>query len=379
MKQLLSLMLVSVLTASAAFAQTVQFTVKATNANTLEVYFKPAANIGPVVTGISNLTFVLQIPQSFSNPQGNWGVTPNSSYLGSVSTNTSTSTSTGSMYNTLFSWTSNQNIAGTTFIANTEYLLATITTPATVGVGSITMIDWGNNRLNNAATGSPLWATSLAIDGLDRTDNAAVFYGNSTTNAPNNSGATTGASTLVVNGTPLGIKLLSFSGRMLSSSTVLSWEAENEEQLSLYQAEYSANGTDWQQIGSIAAQGKQRASYSFTHYATNKEIAYYRLRLIEKNGTISYSKILSLKQGNTNGTKILVYPSAVTKGKALQVEVTAANGTEARITDANGKVIKLIKINNAKAAIATDDLASGTYFIIMVAEGKLRTQRFMVL
>ncbi|HRO42033.1 MAG TPA: T9SS type A sorting domain-containing protein [Flavipsychrobacter sp.] len=362
-----------------ATAQTAQFTIKAITSSVLEVYFKPNGNIDSVETGISNVTFVLQIPQTFSNPQGAWTVTPNATYLGTVSTTTATSTVNGNMYNTLFSWTSNPNINGTSFTNNVEYLLATITTPTGVGVSNVTIIDWGNNRLDNSVAGAPLWATSIAIDGLDRTNNTALFYGNTTTSAPSNSGSTTGASTLTANGVPLSVKLVEFYGKVSNQNIVLNWIAKDEKDLDVYEVEYTGANGVWEKIGAVEARNNTTANYSYLHSPKSGEVHNYRLKVKEKNGDYFYSKVISFQHQIYN-EEVKLYPNVVRVGEPIRVSfATKEKIKELKVTDNNGKLVRIINgTNTDRLDLETHNFATGTYYLIIVSDRKVTATKFLI-
>lgn len=378
MKRLLSTILLAA-TVPVAMAQTVQFTLKATSQTTLQLFFRPQGNIGPMTTGISNLTFVLQIPQSFSDPQGSWAVSPNSSYLGAASTTTSSSTSNGNRYNTLFSWTSNPNIANTTFADSTEYLLATITTPVGVSAGDITLIDWGNNRLDNATSGAPIWATSLAIDGVDKTNNSAIFYGNPSSNSPVNSGTATAASTLTLNGTPLSVALRTFTGVFEQGVTTLKWELTQPQDARKMSVEYSADGKSWSVAGIVSPFSTEN-NYSFLHRPAAQSGHFYRLLVEENNGHSFYSRTLYFTDDPNRNTGIVLYPSVLSRGTTLQIVLPgSATPVQIHLTDATGKLIKSFTSEEKYIQFNTSSLTSGNYFVVVLSGQAVYTSKFLVL
>lgn len=354
-------------------AQTVQFTMTKTSATTLQVYFRTTAAIGPVATGISNVTFVLQISQGFANPDALWGISSNSTYLGSVSHTTTTSTANGNMWNTLISYTSNPNIAGTTFAANTDYLLATITTPAGVLPTDVTMTDWGNNQINNSG-GAPLWATSLAIDGVDRTNDAAVFYQSASSNAPTNSGAATTQSTLTLSVAPLGLSLLDFNGALSNKTVFLKWQTANEKNTSYFDVLRSEDGREWNTVGKVAAAGTKSTTSSYglndDVRAVNSSSIYYRLRMVDIDGSYTYSNTLVFYPGKDNSDFVKVYPTAVSKGEDVTIAFSDSYvaGQVAVFNSVGQLITKLNAENNSKITIGTADLATGIYYVKLISQ-----------
>lgn len=365
-------------------AQTAQFTMAKISPTTLQVYFRTTAAIGPVTTGISNVTFVLQIPQTFPNPDALWGVTSNTSYLGSAAHQTTTSTANGNMWNTEFSYTSNPNIAGTSFAANTDYLLATITLPSGVAPTDVIMTDWGNNQINNTG-GAPLWATSIAIDGLDRTNDASLFYQSPSSLAPVNSGAVTAQSTLAINPAPLGLTLLGFDGTLSNKTVFLKWQTANEKNTSFFDVLRSTDAREWNTVGKVAAAGTKATT---SNYGLNDDIRsvnssniYYRLRMVDIDGSYSYSNTLVFYPGDENNNFVKVYPTAVSKGEDVTVAFSGSYvAGQVAIFNSVGQLISKSNMeNNGKITIGTTDLAPGIYFVKLVSpQSNTDIARFIV-
>ncbi|PZF73442.1 T9SS type A sorting domain-containing protein [Taibaiella soli] len=365
-------------------AQTAQFTMAKISPTTLQVFFRTTAAIGPVTTGISNVTFVLQIPQTFPNPDALWGAASNSTYLGSAAHQTVTSTANGNMWNTEFSYTSNPNISGTTFAANTDYLLATITLPSGVAPTDVLMTDWGNNQINNN-TGAPLWATSIAIDGVDRTNNAAVFYQSASSLAPVNSGNVALQSTIAINPAPLGLTLLNFSGTLSNKTVFLKWQSANEKNTSYFDVLRSEDAREWNSVGKVAAAGTKTTT---SDYALNDDIRsvisnsiYYRLRMVDLDGSYTYSNTLTFYPGKDNNDFVKVYPTAVSKGEDVTVAFSDSYiAGQVAVFNSVGQLITKSNVDNSgKITIGTTDLAAGMYFVkLMSAQSNTDIARFII-
>lgn len=351
-------------------AQNVQFSLHKVSNTSVALYFKSNVAIGPVTTGISNLTFVLQLPQTFANPDALYTATPNSTYLGTGTHQTVTSTANGSMWNTLFSYTSNPNIAGTTFAAGTEYLLVTIDLPATVTASDIILTDWGNNQINNN-TGAPLFATSLAIDGVDRTNDAAIFYQSTSSNPPVNSGTATLQSTAAIPVVPLGLKLLNFEGSLINKNVFLKWVTTNEVNTNRFDIERSADARSWAKVGQKNASGNTAINVNYDYTDDVNGLAgtiYYRLKMLDNDESYAYSNILTFNLGKENDSYVKVYPTVVVKGENVNISFSQ-NYITGNIVVLNsvGQVVKREQLPDSKSlSIGTGDLAMGTYFVKLV-------------
>ncbi|SDN10153.1 Por secretion system C-terminal sorting domain-containing protein [Siphonobacter aquaeclarae] len=91
--------------------------------------------------------------------------------------------------------------------------------------------------------------------------------------------------------TPLPVTLISFTGRSNQCAVELFWTVAEEKSFSHYEILYSPNGEAFEVAGRVAAAGSN-SRYTFRPAQTNGT-AYYRLRMVDLDGTASLSRILS--------------------------------------------------------------------------------------
>ena len=90
-------------------------------------------------------------------------------------------------------------------------------------------------------------------------------------------------------------------------------------------------------------------------------MVYYRLNMVDQDGKFSYSGIIKINthsQGNIN-----IYPMPVTDKLTLQINNAQLIGTVATITDATGKAVKNILLNNNIEMVDMKSLPAGIYFL----------------
>lgn len=83
-----------------------------------------------------------------------------------------------------------------------------------------------------------------------------------------------------------------FSLSKKTYTTILSWKAYTEVDFDRYVVLYSKNGIDFNEIGSVNGKGNN-SNYTF-NYPHHGE-AYFKLKVINKNGQFEYSKVLYSK------------------------------------------------------------------------------------
>jgi len=143
-------------------------------------------------------------------------------------------------------------------------------------------------------------------------------------------------------------RLLSFSGSLKDNSTLLKWTVANNSQVKVYEVEISADSRVFTKAGSINAtySHSEIAAYSYDHdlstYHQGKY--YYRLKIIGLDGSVEYSKIVSIST-NISGEQIKVYPVPAVSYFELSVTMKKMQEGEINIFDVSGKPVKISKIN----------------------------------
>lgn len=148
--------------------------------------------------------------------------------------------------------------------------------------------------------------------------------------------------------------------------------------------ERSSEGVRFVNIYSIAAD-QQRCTLPFTYIDNNAYpgINYYRLRMQEMNGAVSYSAIIAILNRESGFEMVSLLPTLVDNGSVL-LNVSAAKPMkmEVILSDVLGKTVQrsayqLISGSN-QFLMDVSALAAGTYYVsTYTMEGKSRVLRFV--
>jgi hypothetical protein len=147
---------------------------------------------------------------------------------------------------------------------------------------------------------------------------------------------------------PLPVRLVSFSAQYVDGQVQLKWQSSSEENTSHFEVEKSADGKTFSQVLTKKAQGNSSSlvSYQAIDNSPLSGTSYYRLKMIDRDGTFEYSKMVAVSaesdllvraypnpcQGNSihfvaiNGSKLVLKSVSDLFGK--QVGYQAANVTE---------------------------------------------------
>lgn len=164
----------------------------------------------------------------------------------------------------------------------------------------------------------------------------------------------------------LPVKLLSFSGMKTDDYSVkLNWKAESEYQLARYEVEASKDGLTFEKVEEVSAKN----TAGITSYGVTapfyKPKTQYRLKMVDIDGSISYSTVIEFREGNTIGKQATVYPNPVHDDQVTVQLAGYNNGAKVKITDLAGRLVlpEITNLQNGKNVVNISALASGMYYL----------------
>jgi hypothetical protein len=160
--------------------------------------------------------------------------------------------------------------------------------------------------------------------------------------------------------TALPLRLMGFSGTQETATNKLQWQTADEVNTKSFELESSKDGRNFQKVATIDAVSTGNNSYHYTDATVYKGILYYRLKMIDIDGTFTYSRILGLSRDG-KGT-INLYPNPVADLLTLSLDNSLIN-SEAKLYDTSGKLLQTIKIASAEELINVKTLPTGVYII----------------
>lgn len=186
------------------------------------------------------------------------------------------------------------------------------------------------------------------------------------------------------NGLILPIKLLSFSAFLQDSKTRLNWAIEGETENNFYQVERSYDGKIFTPIAVVLASnsftGKGNYSYADDISGLDKQVVYYRLKMVEGN-TYSYSglKIIRIgKQTTTSG--MTAYPNPAISD--LRITIPAdwqGKKIKFEMYDIAGKLtMSLIKSNASQTELINIKDVHAGFYIVRASMGEQATQQMIL-
>jgi Secretion system C-terminal sorting domain len=160
----------------------------------------------------------------------------------------------------------------------------------------------------------------------------------------------------------LPITLISFEGKAENAINHITWQTESEVNSDYFVIEKSEDAIHWQNLTKVAAVGNSNKTNTYKTIDNQPyRLTYYRLLSGDKDGTKTFSKIISIVQSKNNPASLKIYPNPVRN--TFTLEYTQAV-TSLKIMNLYGQLLKTIEPNEfGKTEMDTSDFASGMYWI----------------
>lgn len=178
----------------------------------------------------------------------------------------------------------------------------------------------------------------------------------------------------------LPLTLLSFNGTVKPQGSLLLWRTSNEVNVKHFELERSVDGRHFTAIATIrATNGSAVHQYQYTDAefvllpATQ---LYYRLRMVDIDGTYSYSNVVLLRKDIAQVT-ISTYPNPVRDVVNIQLETPYAARFQLQLMDLQGRLLaqrqQTVQPGSTSLTMPTAQLPQGMYVLkLMSSDGSTR-------
>ncbi len=165
----------------------------------------------------------------------------------------------------------------------------------------------------------------------------------------------------------LPIALGNFSCQILNKKVELNWETLSENNTKYFAVERSSDGVNFTTIGKINAAGNSsnRKTYSFTDN-NPRYINHYRIKQVDADGKISYTKMLFVKLPQAN--PIEVYSNVVKNDLQIAIHLSSVEIACLQLYDFSGKMVRQFKATEGNQSLQFSGLSSGSYLLQLLAK-----------
>ena len=180
-------------------------------------------------------------------------------------------------------------------------------------------------------------------------------------------------------GSVLPVTLKEFKGSYTERAVDLNWSTTSETNSERFDIESSTTGKNFQQIGSVLAKGEASSelNYNFRYSQILGNTTYFRLKMLDKDGTYAYSRIVALTPDSNDPKLLVIFPTVFSNSLSLKLQANDPGSVVIRILDLDGTIRsnKTAVIEAGENELKLDSvstLQSGMY--IIQVENKEGTQ-----
>ena len=184
-------------------------------------------------------------------------------------------------------------------------------------------------------------------------------------------------------GSTLPVELLSFQGQVVNEVNLISWKTLTEINNDYFELEASEDGIHFYTIYKVNGAGNSNLelAYEFKHF-NYLALTYYRLKQIDFDGTLSKSRVISIKREANENNSIKTYPTLISDNVVnIDLNSTINQIIEIKIENILGQQIffeqkeLFIGLNYLSVKI---NASNGCYFVTIYINNEKHTQKIII-
>ncbi|MCF0051744.1 T9SS type A sorting domain-containing protein [Dyadobacter sp. LJ53] len=187
--------------------------------------------------------------------------------------------------------------------------------------------------------------------------------------------------TATSSGSVLPVTLVDFVAAQREDDIVLTWSTSFEANSDFFEIQHSTDGKNWLALGTVKSNGdsKIERTYSYVHERPLASVHYYRLRMVDNDGSYAFSRIRDIRV--ENNLSIAFHPNPV--ADLLTIEMPNAQQLDhIKIINKSGKVVYEANKTQFQQlrdnAISLKQLTAGIYVIqVRDQDGTLHSSKLI--
>jgi hypothetical protein len=268
--------------------------------------------------------------------------------------------------------------------ANGNYLLAGFTFGGAGGFKTANFA--GNWQIKLSSNGDKIWDYTVPVSSFPSSvsttkDGGYIVGGTSSANAGGikTENAKGGLDYWIVKFAPedpLPVSLTTFIIQKEFNTTNLTWQTTSETRSNRFEVEHSTSGKSWNQIGTLSTKGEssELQTYQFIHVSPVSGDNYYRLKMIDRDGSFTFSKVKYVKFDLD--FDVIVYPNPVIESIHLKVDWSKV--VRVQVLNSLGEILYESE-QKATPEINTKAFKAGMYFVkVILADGTETIRKVMI-
>jgi hypothetical protein len=226
--------------------------------------------------------------------------------------------------------------------------------------------NWSNYNYQHNVNANGNSAKSYASSGLNM--NCGAGYAHSCTNPSLYGPATVGSG--VTSNVTLPVILDGFTAVLNNDHTItLNWNTQMEMNFSHFAIERSADGANWEQVGTVQAKGKSavQTDYNYTDEQPLTGTNYYRLTLVNMDDSYMYSQVVVMQSATI--AKVSFFPNPAHDYVNVSLGETTGSQVTILLSSISGRLMQEKTTATGSGVVVTfplQNISSGMYILTVV-------------
>jgi hypothetical protein len=171
-----------------------------------------------------------------------------------------------------------------------------------------------------------------------------------------------------------------FNGVLKGESTDLTWSTKNEVNTKEFNVQKSTDGVTWNTIGTVSSKNSaDGAEYGFVDNNVTASKNFYRLQIINDDGTFTYTSVIIINKNG--GHSVIVLGNPVTNTINLNISDEGAENYQLSLFSSDGKLIATQPFNQTggTSRVAMNVPSGATGVLVLKVTNGTNTDVFRVL
>ncbi|WP_017257554.1 chondroitinase-B domain-containing protein [Pedobacter arcticus] len=167
----------------------------------------------------------------------------------------------------------------------------------------------------------------------------------------------------------LPVKLISFNAYPQLNDMKIVWQVSTQLNFNHYEVEWKKENSNFLKIGKVDVQQESNSlvNYSYIHQNAATGNNYYRLKIVDTDGSFGYSPIVAIKKSFSAS----VYPNPTTSIVNIELKENLTSNDKWTLTNSLGSVIKVQKASATNSyQFDLTGLTTGIYYLHLFQNGK---------
>ncbi|MFZ1370224.1 MAG: GEVED domain-containing protein [Ferruginibacter sp.] len=192
----------------------------------------------------------------------------------------------------------------------------------------------------------------------------------------------TATQTFTTAGGPLPVNGLDISAKRQDAHVLVSWTTKSEQNSARFDIERSDDGTNFIKIGQVLAAGfsTNLRSYLYTDMNAAKSLLFYRLKMVDADGSYKLSPVRIVTKAGGNKQDFLLYPNPAISYVHIALTEAASKELQVQVTNQLGQMVKTTRISAGTQLIKLDvsALPKGIYAVRITGDQVATVKKLMI-